>query len=160
MGNCVRIYTVVYREMYNPKKKQSARVDRIAVRIDVRNVLRHHGMEWEKMKDDSWNDRGRKIWRFFLKRFCIQFVQKKKKKQGILRTKSRFVSVVGIVVVHSSRFNTFKQSCMYIPRYVKFIYGLGSRYPIIHRRLHESTETSGGNVITRVDQTTRSVVGI
>lgn len=113
--------------MYNPKKKQSARVDRIAVRIDVRNVLRHHEMEWEKMKDDSWNDRGRKIWRFFLKRFCIQFVQKKKKKknQGILRTKSRFVSIVGIVVVHSSRFNTFKQSCMYIPRYVKFIYGLG-----------------------------------
>lgn len=112
--------------MYNPKKKQSARVDRIAVRIDVRNVLRHHGMEWEKMKDDSWNDRGRKIWRFFLKRFCIQFVQKKKKKdRGILRTKSRFVSIVGIVVVHSSRFNTFKQSCMYIPRYVKFIHGLG-----------------------------------
>lgn len=111
--------------MYNPKKKQSARVDRIAVRIDVRNVLRHHGMEWEKMKDDSWNDRGRKIWRFFLKRFCIQFVQKKKKKQGILRTKSRFVSIVGIVVVHSSRFNTFKQSCTYIPRYVKFIHGLG-----------------------------------
>lgn len=36
----------------------------------------------------------------------------------------------------------------------------GSRYPIIHLRLHESTETSGGNVITRVDQTTRSVVGI
>lgn len=112
--------------MYNPKKKAiRARWSNCGSnRCSKRVTTSRNGMREDERWLVKWS--WTKNLEVFFETFLYSIRSKKKKKdRGILRTKSKFVSIVGIVVVHSSRFNTFKQSCMYIPRYVKFIHGLG-----------------------------------
>lgn len=112
--------------MYNPKKSNPRAL--IELRFESMFETCYDITEWNERRWKMTREMivDEKFGGFFWNVFVFNsFKKKKKKDRGILRTKSRFVSIVGIVVVHSSRFNTFKQSCMYIPRYVKFIHGLG-----------------------------------